>query len=79
LARWLRWIQATWNYSEAGHGKGEADGIGWVIKRTADQLVAHGTDITSAADLIKSLSAELNIKPFETTTSRNLTNMYHRS
>ncbi|KAF9409133.1 hypothetical protein HW555_011412 [Spodoptera exigua] len=32
----------TWNYQEAGHGKGAPDGIGAVIKRTADyELKCH--------------------------------------
>nr|CAI5866096.1 unnamed protein product [Callosobruchus analis] len=37
----------TWNYHEAGHGKGAPDGIGGVCKRTADRIVAQGTDIRS--------------------------------
>ena len=32
----------TWNFSEAGHGKSAADGIGAVLKRTADAVVALG-------------------------------------
>lgn len=39
--------EITWNYTEAGHGKGAADGVGAVIKRTADFEVNHGTDITN--------------------------------
>ncbi|KAJ2937753.1 hypothetical protein O0L34_g19150 [Tuta absoluta] len=35
----------VWNYSEAGHGKGAPDGVGGVLKRTADQIVARGNDI----------------------------------
>ncbi|KAL4718054.1 hypothetical protein ACJJTC_014358 [Scirpophaga incertulas] len=35
----------TWNYSEAGHGKGAPDGIGAVIKRTADRMILFGKDI----------------------------------
>lgn len=32
----------TWNYQEAGHGKGAPDGIGAVVKRTADyELRCH--------------------------------------
>lgn len=37
----------SWNYYEAGHGKGAPDGIGGVTKRTADRLVAEGKDIGS--------------------------------
>ena len=31
-----------WNYSIAGHGKGPADGVGAVLKRSADTYMAHG-------------------------------------
>ena len=34
----------VYNYSEAGHGKTAADGVGALIKRTADKLVAFGND-----------------------------------
>lgn len=45
----------TWNFFEASHGKGAPDGVGGVLKRTADRLVSHGRDIPSAAHLFKSL------------------------
>ncbi|OWR42782.1 hypothetical protein KGM_211517 [Danaus plexippus plexippus] len=35
----------TWNYTEAGHGKGAPDGVGAVLKRTADKMVSYGRDI----------------------------------
>ncbi|XP_046961868.1 uncharacterized protein LOC124531361 [Vanessa cardui] len=35
----------TWNYSEAGHGKGAPDGVGATLKRLADQTVHFGTDV----------------------------------
>ncbi|KAI0214326.1 hypothetical protein LSAT2_000568, partial [Lamellibrachia satsuma] len=38
----------TWNFSEAGHGKGTADGVGGVLKRTADRLIANGLDLPNA-------------------------------
>lgn len=44
-----------WNYSESGHGKGAPDGVGGVLKRTADQLVARGVDITSMDSLLQCL------------------------
>ena len=46
---------ATWNFTESGHGKGAADGIGGSLKRQADALVAHGQDITSASVLFSAL------------------------
>jgi len=57
FARQFGWKLATWNLSETGHGKGAADGIGGVVKRTADQCVAHGSDITSVDMLIENLKA----------------------
>ena len=35
----------TWNYTEAGHGKGPVDGIGCRPKAKADSVVAHGKDV----------------------------------
>lgn len=46
---------ATWNFSEAGHGKGAPDGVGGCLKRTADNIVAQGTDITTLPTLFNKL------------------------
>lgn len=43
----------TYNFSEAGHGKNAADGIGAVVKRTADRIVAQGTDVNSFEILLR--------------------------
>ncbi|XP_046972969.1 uncharacterized protein LOC124539689 [Vanessa cardui] len=51
----------TWNYTEAGHGKGAADGVGAVVKRTADFLVNHGTDITSIDKFMTVLQTHTNV------------------
>lgn len=40
-------VQYTWNFHEAGHGKGAPDGVGATCKRTADQVIATGGDITN--------------------------------
>ncbi|GBO37998.1 hypothetical protein AVEN_75210-1 [Araneus ventricosus] len=37
--------ELAWNYTEAGRGKGAPYGVGGVIKRSADRLVAQGKDI----------------------------------
>lgn len=42
----------SWNFSEAGHGKGVMDGVGGSIKRNSDLLVLHQNDITCAKDLV---------------------------
>lgn len=35
-------LEATWNYWEAGHGKGPCDGLGGTVKRMADDAVKSG-------------------------------------
>ncbi|GBM33673.1 hypothetical protein AVEN_203708-1 [Araneus ventricosus] len=53
----------TWSFFESGHGKGAADGIGATLKRCADQVVAHGTDISNAEILFYVLrDQDLKIK-----------------
>jgi len=47
---------ATWNFFEAAHGKGAADGVGAVIKRTADRLVNQGTDLPTPLEMYNHLS-----------------------
>lgn len=42
-------VVATWDYLEAGHGKGPCDGVGGSIKRSADIAVKKGTTIISSA------------------------------
>lgn len=46
---------STWNFHEAGHGKGAPDGIGGVCKRSADRVVAQGKDISNFKTLIEVL------------------------
>uniref|UniRef100_A0A2A4JBN8 Uncharacterized protein n=1 Tax=Heliothis virescens TaxID=7102 RepID=A0A2A4JBN8_HELVI len=43
-------LKYSWNYHEAGHGKGAPDGVGATCKRTADQVIATGGDITNLKD-----------------------------
>lgn len=40
----------SWNYLETGHGKGAPDGIGAVVKRTADKTVRFGRDVGTLKD-----------------------------
>ena len=54
-------------YVEASHGKGVPDGIGGVLKRTANRLVRLGQDITDAKVLYDKLSeTESKVKLFYT-------------
>ena len=41
---------ASWNYFEAGHGKGPCDGVGGISKQMADQATKQNIKIQSAAD-----------------------------
>ena len=43
-------MSATWNYFEAGHGKGPCDGVGGTSKRMADQATKHNIRIQSTGD-----------------------------
>ncbi|KAL4714627.1 hypothetical protein ACJJTC_019690 [Scirpophaga incertulas] len=45
----------TWSFFEAGHGKGPADGIGGYLKRSADDMVARGPDISNADNFYECL------------------------
>lgn len=42
----------VWIFSEAGHGKGEADGVGGVVKRMADRVVTYGGDVDNLEKLV---------------------------
>ncbi|CAH0407069.1 unnamed protein product [Chilo suppressalis] len=53
----------SWNYLESGHGKGAPDGIGAVIKRTADSTVRFGNDLGTLQDFWNIL--KLKIKNVE--------------
>ena len=41
---------ATWNYFEAGHGKGPCDGVGGITKRIADAAVNSGKYVIEDAE-----------------------------
>ena len=61
--------KVTWNFLEASHGKGPADGIGAAVKSTADRLVAHGKDILNIKMLFDVLPAALKgVQLFEIST-----------
>jgi len=54
----------SWNYYEAGHGKGAPDGVGAAMKRNADDLVSDGRDLLNARNLYDELSPSTSIKLF---------------
>ncbi|KAG5869043.1 hypothetical protein JTB14_034658 [Gonioctena quinquepunctata] len=61
-------VQYSWNFHEAGHGKGAPDGIGATCKRTADQVIASGGDITNLtefASVIRERCPGIKVKVIE--------------
>jgi hypothetical protein len=50
---WFSGVSATWDFLEAGHGKGPADGIGGSLKKQAEISVKRGELISSASDFCK--------------------------
>lgn len=46
----LKLSYSTWSFSEAGHGKSLADGIGGTVKRQLDRRVFYGEDVLNAND-----------------------------
>jgi len=51
----------TWNFTESSHGRGPADGVGRLVKRTADGMINLGHDIPDATSLFNSLNGKLEI------------------
>ena len=51
-------------FFEASHGKGAADGVGAVLKRSADRMVREGTDMPTADVVFEKLSSLSSIKLF---------------
>lgn len=45
----------SWNFFEASHGKGDPDGVGTTLKRSADKIVRHGGDIPNAEAMFHKL------------------------
>lgn len=45
------------NYSECGHGKGAPDGVGALLKRTADRFVAHDGDMNNIDSFVNYLKS----------------------
>lgn len=48
----------TYNYSESGHGKSPADGIGGNLKRLADDSVRYGNDVSNFDAFLSTLKSK---------------------
>lgn len=60
LCKQLNIPEFQWFFSEAGHGKSAADGVGAVLKRRADARVSSGEFVDSISSF-KSAVADINI------------------
>lgn len=56
--------EGTWNFFEASHGKGPADGVGGAIKRKLDHHVAHGHDIINAEEAYSYLQDNTKVRTY---------------
>ena len=54
----------TWNFTEAGHGKGAADSIGGVIERLGDAAINTGSVIEDAESFIDVVCSRTKVKLF---------------
>jgi hypothetical protein len=50
----------SWNYTEVGHGKGGADGVGATVKRTADRSVTYGNDVATLDQFVETIQAKID-------------------
>lgn len=64
--------RVTWNFQESGHGKGAPDGIGAVVKRTADNFVKFGGDVGSFEDFKNLVIKNIQNVYFETVTESDI-------
>ncbi|XP_049876011.1 uncharacterized protein LOC126377838 [Pectinophora gossypiella] len=65
----------SWNYHEAGHGKGAPDGVGATCKRIADKSIAQNADITDLnmfANTLRESCSGIKISVIEDTDIENV-------
>ena len=60
----LGFSKTWWNFSEAGHGNGPADGVGAAVKRLADRCVLADMDVSNANALYTALKPMTSIYLF---------------
>lgn len=61
-------MRYTWNFHEADHGKRAPDDVGATCKRTADQVIATGGDITNLklfATVVRERCPEIKVDVIE--------------
>ena len=57
----LGFTAGSWNFFEASHGKGAADGVDAVLKRTADRLVRQGIGLPNPEQVFNQLSGTTSV------------------
>ena len=60
----LGFQEVWWNFSEARHRKGAADGIGSVVKQTADGIVLSDEAINDSRTLVGKISGHTSVKMY---------------
>ena len=65
----------SYNVTEAGHGKGPADGIGGSLKKLADDQVKYGHDIPDFDTLVETLRAHVKNTYLDTVTRADIENV----
>jgi hypothetical protein len=61
----LGFKKVCWNFSEASHGKGVADGVGAAVKRLCDNMVLSGLDLTDASSVCSAIKEVSKTKIYE--------------
>ena len=61
----LGFREICWNFSEASHGKGVADGVGAAVKRLCDNMVLSGLDLTNASSVCSAIKDLSKTKIYE--------------
>lgn len=67
--------QLTYNFTEAGHGKGPADGIGGRLKKSADDEVKYGHDIPNFNTLVSTLRTRVTAVHLDVVTKEEIESM----
>lgn len=49
---------AAWHWLKSGHGKGLSDGVGWALKKAADNVVKSGVSIRSADEFVQQMQGD---------------------
>jgi hypothetical protein len=70
--------QMIWNYFATGHGKGEVDGAGALLKREVrkEQIKPDGRKLQNASEIVQFLREQTNVQHAGPTQSRKIVNRY---